>query len=118
MKLVAFGLGIVLICACKKDSKPSLTKTDLQGKWKLTEAFRNEKQTQTLSGAYYQFQDSVLTTNIFGEEFSAAYKIENMEVVQHIPMEIRYKVTKNPDQSLGFLTMIDGIPFRFILKKE
>ncbi len=104
--------------SCKKDLKPGLTLQDLEGKWQLTEAFRNEKPTQTLSGAYYQFQDTVLTTNIFGYDFSAGYTIENMEIVQHIPMELRYTVTKNPDQTLGFLTKISGLDFRFTLKKE
>ncbi len=84
----------------------------------LKEAFRGDKKTQTLSGAYYSFNDTLLQTNIFGEIINTSYRLENMELIQRIPEEIRYTVSKNPDQTLSFMTMIDGIPFRFILKKE
>ncbi|NOT37913.1 MAG: hypothetical protein HOP11_11095 [Saprospiraceae bacterium] len=117
MKLAILGFLTIVLVSCKKDIKPQLSKEDLQGKWMLTEAFRGDKPTQTLSGAYYEFKDTILITNIFGDNFSAGYSIENMDIVQRIPIDIRYTVAKNPDQTMSFLTMIDGIPFRFTLKK-
>ena len=102
--------------SCKKEAK--LTHSDLKGKWNLTEAFRNDKKTQTLTGAYYEFSDTSITTNIFGEVVTTPFSLEKMEIVQRIPTEVRYNVTKNQDQTLSLVTIIDNISFRFTLKKE
>ncbi|MEP7196226.1 MAG: hypothetical protein ABI851_06870 [Saprospiraceae bacterium] len=117
MKYRLFCICLILtFLSCKKEAK--LSKESLEGKWKLTEAFRNDKRTQTLSGAFYQFKDTMLTTNIFGDVISTGYSLDKMDVVQRVPQEIRYTVSMNPDQTLSFLTMIDGIAFKFTLKKE
>ncbi|MEO6191122.1 MAG: hypothetical protein ABIO44_12980 [Saprospiraceae bacterium] len=104
------------LISCKKEAK--LTYSELKGKWNMTEAFRNDKKTQTLSGAYYEFSDTSITTNIFGEIGTTPFTIEKMDIVQRIPTEVRYHVTKNQDQTLSLVTIIDNVSFRFTLKKE
>ena len=64
------------------------------------------------------FQDTMLTTNIFGDNLSTGFHIDNQDVVHMVPFEMRYAVTKNQDSTLTFATNIDGIPFRFVLKRE
>ncbi|MCC6815737.1 MAG: hypothetical protein IT267_04950 [Saprospiraceae bacterium] len=118
MQRLLMGLLLVSFVSCKKDIKPVLTHDEIQGKWLVKEAYRNEKPTQTLSNAYYEFKDSLLSTNIFGNDFPVPFKIENMEIVQHLPNEIRYQVSKNPDQTLGLTMNINGISFRMLLRKE
>ncbi|MFN8280446.1 MAG: hypothetical protein U0V49_09195 [Saprospiraceae bacterium] len=108
--------GLVFFLGCKKEAY--LTRHDLQGKWILTKAFRGEKTTVTLNGAFYMFQDTMLTTNIFGDNLSTGFHIDHQDVVHMVPFEMRYTVTKNQDSTLTFATNIDGIPFRFVLKRE
>lgn len=59
---------ILLVCvlgfASCKEEKPLLD-VDLPGKWKVYKAFRNDKPTRTLDGAYILFVDDIsLKTNL------------------------------------------------------
>ncbi len=90
---------------------------DLIGRWNLSEAYRGDKKTQTLSGGYFSFTDTTLVTNIFGDSLVARYSLIKDEIVQHIPNEIRYRVIMNPDQSLALTTVINGLSFKMILRR-
>lgn len=65
--LVATCFALTMV-ACKENEKPNpfdQYPTLLQGQWQLTTAFRNDKETQNLTGTYFNFEDEhTIVTNL------------------------------------------------------
>ena len=65
--LVATCYALVMV-ACKENEKPNpfaQYPALLQGQWQLTTAFRNDKETQNLTGTYFNFEDEhTIVTNL------------------------------------------------------
>jgi hypothetical protein len=65
--LVATFLAISMV-ACKENEKPNPFARYpilLQGQWELTTAYRNDKETQNLTGTYFNFEDEhTIVTNL------------------------------------------------------
>lgn len=108
-------LLIAILSACTSDKK---TATLLLGKWVLTEAKRNGNPTELLTGAYFEFTDGKLKTNLLGEDAEADYTIDNGKIVQTTPQAITYDIEITPAQQLILRTTLRKSDFVLTLQKQ
>ena len=74
--LMFYLLGLCFF-GCQSDEKPKIPTVDeLQGHWVVDSAFRDGKFTETMEGAFFDFQGDKLSTNIYGTEESAGLWFE------------------------------------------
>lgn len=117
MKLfTACALIALFIFSCVPDKR--IDRAYLQGKWVVIEASRNQKKTNTLDGAFFYFDQYVLTTNFMGEENQATYELAKDQLKLTKGMDYTFKLQRTADQYLLMTTKIQNTDFSFKLKKE
>ncbi len=117
MRLLLLFFSIVILSSCIPDQ--SIKKEQLFGKWIVTEALRNNKKTNTLEGAFFYFDQDVLTTNFMGLENQASYEI-NKNILQLTKgMDYTFHLERTSvDSEITMKTKIQKTEFQFKLKKE
>ena len=117
---VLFVLFLFLLSACEEDAPPAAA-AQLEGRWELVRATRNNRPTTTLDSLYYQFEEGgVLETNLLGEAQRGRYLrrddgfIETAEV--RVPMT--YEVRELTDSLLRLRSDYEGFQFDFTLRRE
>lgn len=119
-----FFLSIFLLncfSSCKNESNQAdFDKNLLVGRWELDKAWRNGKQTETLTGAYYEFGNdgkmlTNLTPNLMDDNFS--YEFSGSEIKQQSDPEVILSVENLNDSLLVMSMTINKFPFRLQLKK-
>ncbi len=113
---VVFCLPLLLI-ACEDDTEK--TRASLLGRWELVKGFRNQKQTETLEGVFFQFgAEGKMTTNLpVGTEAPVGYELNQNEILQKSPQPVVYRIKSLNDSSLVLTMEMRGIPFEFQLQK-
>ena len=112
-------LAALLCFACEEDA-PQI-RLLLNGRWELAKALRNQKQTETLSGVYFQFgEDNKMLTNFpSGSEEFAAFELKRREIIQNFPAQlVRYQIKGLSDTSLILTTEMRGALFELQLRKS
>jgi hypothetical protein len=102
--------------SCNNEKK--INQDYLLGKWVIVEASRNDKKTNTLDGAFFFFQQKVLTTNFQGFENQAEYTLANNELKLTKGLDYSFHLHKTEDQFLVMSAKIQNATFLFKLKKE
>lgn len=102
--------------SCKNEKQ--IDQDFLLGKWLIVEASRNNKKTTTLEGAFFFFDQKVLTTNFLGVENQAEYQLINQELKLTKGLDYTFHLHKSPDQMLIMTAKIQNTAFEFKLKKE
>ena len=114
--IINFSLLILLVLiACKSDTMNG--RVDLEGKWELYSALRNNKTTGTLKNGFFSFKDTIMETNITGSLVSGRYEIDGNSIVHHSTMPATYKVNYLSNDTLHLNTEIQGFKFLFQLQK-
>jgi hypothetical protein len=106
--------GAALLCGsgCENDSAkqaaPSIT-----GRWMLTQALRNQRETETLRGTYFEFMpDGRMQTNLpIGAESPTPYTIEDGAIRQQSTPPVVYRIVSSSDSTLELATELRGLPF-------
>jgi hypothetical protein len=112
---------LLLFAACKSDPKtPEFAQSMLTGRWEIDKAWRNGKQTETLTGTYYEFGENGemrtnLTPTLVEDEFSYEYSDNVIEQKSEPP--VTYTIENLTDSLLVFSMKINNFPFRLQLKK-
>lgn len=116
MKSFAFNtvvlsvLSFWLMTACQSDSK--ITEADLIGRWEVYNCERAGKPTQTLNGAYFEFNpENQLFTNITGDGIMAGYQVYDNVIVQQTGEKIRYKIVTKSDDKMQLSCNIRNVDF-------
>ena len=82
MKYLLYWLAFALLLpsgSCKKDIE--VEEASLYGKWEITKASRNGKETQYLRGGYFIFQpDGMMVLNITGSEEKGAFELRGQSI--------------------------------------
>jgi hypothetical protein len=113
--IVAFALLISSFAACKSDKEFA---AQLSGKWILTQAQRNGNPTELLTGAYFEFTENTLKTNLLGEEALVDYTVEKGKIVQKAPQNIIYNAEFTKEQSLILKTTLRKSDFVLTLQRQ
>lgn len=115
-----YSLWLLLIFftlfSCKRSEE---VKTDYMfGKWNITKAERNGKETSYLRNGYFIINtNGVMTINITGEDESGKYLMENNKLIMNPDKE--FDIVKLEQDSMLIRYMSDsGSRFLFYLSKE
>ncbi len=115
---------IILSIACLffqcKNTDNDKTKTDIIGHWNIESAYRDNSETETLRGIYFDFKIDSLTTN-FNEELadkSSGYSIKDKIIrLNNIPSS-RFNIDSISQNYLLLNTIVQNRKFDLILKKN
>ncbi len=118
MNLIKTFLLVILLSpfflSCKNDGH-DIDINKLSGQWVLREAWRNGKQTETLTGTYYFFDPSgVLSTNLTTSGLDEEYEFDisgNKIEQKSSPDQVVYTVNELTDSTLNMKLDIRNIPF-------
>jgi hypothetical protein len=115
-QLVIFLCLMTALFSCENEKiiKPDF----LLGKWLVIEASRNNKSTNTLDGAFFFFEENILTTNFQGFENQAEYTIENNHLKLTKGLDYTFHLEKSEMKYLIMSVKIQNTNFVFKLKRE
>jgi hypothetical protein len=111
---------IMLSCQSESPKSAEMNKSDLLGRWEISKAWRNGKQTETLTGTYYEFDENgIMKTNLTPTtmEQSYEYSFSGNEIKQKGEPNITYTVDSLTANFLAINMTINNFPFKLELNK-
>ncbi len=108
--------------SCQSDGpqKVEIKKADLIGRWEISKGFRNGKETETLTGTYYEFDEAgTMKTNLTPTtmEQSYDYSFSDYTIKQKGETPITYTIDSLTPAYLGISMVINNFPFKLELSK-
>jgi hypothetical protein len=93
---------------------------NLSHRWLIDKGFRNEKETDSLAGLYFDFNTSgEVITNLNGQDERLSYKLDGEDIIELAGTEgIFLNIMELSDTKLVLKTDIQGYTFKFVLLKE
>jgi hypothetical protein len=93
---------------------------NLSHRWLLDKGFRNEKETDSLTGLYFDFNTSgEVTTNLNGQDERLTFKLNGEDVIELNGTESLFlNIVELSESKLVLQTNIQGYTFKFELLKE
>lgn len=116
MKYLLLSIAVCFLLCCTN----SVEKEGLLGAWEIVSAQRNGKPTETLNGAYFEFDENdLLTTNLLGREESSPFEfnVERSQIIQRGSSNLNFGIAKFSDDELQLETTIRDIPFTIVLRR-
>ncbi|MEZ4983998.1 MAG: hypothetical protein R2795_02990 [Saprospiraceae bacterium] len=109
-------LPVLVLSSCTDEDE---TRSKLEGRWEVKEAFRNEKQTEMLQGLFFDFQpEGQLLSNLTGMEEKSTYALDGKFIQQRGgAIEADYKIETLEDTILVVTTTIRDKRFKMIFGK-
>ena len=89
-------------------------------RWLLDKGFRNEKETDSLAGLYFDFNTSgEVTTNLNGQDERLTYKLDGEDIIEIAGTEgVFLNIIELSETKLVLQTDIQGYTFKFVLLKN
>jgi hypothetical protein len=93
---------------------------NLSHRWLLDKGFRNEKETDSLTGLYFDFNTSgEVTTNLNGQDERLTYELDGEDIIELAGTEgVFLNIMELSETKLVLQTDIQGYTFKFVLLKE
>ena len=93
---------------------------NLSHRWLLDKGFRNEKETDSLAGLYFDFNTSgEVTTNLNGQDERLTYKLDGEDIIELAGTEgVFLNIMELSETKLVLQTDIQGYTFKFVLLKD
>ena len=93
---------------------------NLSHRWLLEKGFRNEKETDSLAGLYFDFDTSgEVTTNLNGQDERLTYKLDGEDIIEIAGTEgVFLNIIELSETKLVLQTDIQGYTFKFVLLKN
>jgi len=113
-------IGSCVFYACGKDAAIS-SDAQLTGSWQLQRALRNNMETSTLDGLYFEFgSDGDLTTNLMSETAQQGSYVqeEGQIITQGVNLPLTYTITSMTDSTLHLKSRYQGYQFVFELVRQ
>lgn len=120
MRKAVYGyllLFFAISVSCKRN-EPLEEVYELEGKWEIYEAYRNNELTNTLEDGYFLFSDSTMETNILGSPISGAYKLSKTSFSHDSSLPAEYQIISYSNDTLEVDTEIRNYRFKFRLHRE
>ncbi|GAB4494051.1 MAG: hypothetical protein OHK0019_19370 [Saprospiraceae bacterium] len=113
-----FPLLLFVFLACGNESEKIQTAA-ITGRWELSRGFRNQKETETLQGVFFQFgTDGKMTTNLpVGADSPTDFELKKNEIHQKSPQPVVYKIQSVTDSTLVLAMEMRGVQFEMHLIK-
>ncbi|MEM8584016.1 MAG: hypothetical protein AAGF87_07100 [Bacteroidota bacterium] len=119
-------LSLLFLClACGKDQPqedaPLPTDSlELEGRWELIEAKRNNRVTQTFDGLYFVFgPDDQFETNLGGDESTGKFQYDDRAeiITSDVSLPATYLIREHNNGELMLETELEGLAFSFLLSR-
>lgn len=106
---------VLLLAACENETEQN--RVAVVGRWEVHKALRNQKETETLAGTYFEFKaDGKMQTNLpVGTEEPADYTVQKNEIVQNSTPPISYLIQNVSDSALTLGLELRGMEFQLFL---
>ena len=93
---------------------------NLSHRWLLDKGFRNERETESLAGLYFDFNTSgEVTTNLNGQDERLTYKLDGEDIIEIAGTEgVFLNIIELSETKLVLQTDIQGYTFKFVLLKN
>lgn len=93
---------------------------NLSHRWIIEKGFRNEKETDSLVGLYFQFAKSgEVTTNLNGQDERLTYKLNGEDIIEIIGSELIFlNIIELSETKLILQADLQGYNFKFEMGKE
>lgn len=118
MRFIFLGLvALMFSCTWFGDKNAEL----ITGRWELSQAFRNERPTESLDNLYMEFLSSgQLKTNLMGTDEVFEYQYLKGEIIQNSSNfePLIYKIEAISDSNLILTTSLKNFKFRFVMTKS
>ncbi len=117
--LFVFSCSLLLFTSCGSNDDLAAEAVVPGSNWELKRALRNNMETATLDGLFYEFkEDGTLVTNLMGNEKDGTYSIEGTEITtEGIDLPLTYEITELTDSTLHLQSRYQGYQFNFELGK-
>lgn len=119
---ISFLTLLVLTCtfcciSCEEDQH--IDPKTLTGRWELVQGFRNKKETATLAGTYFLFENgSKMKTNLpVGSEEQMEYELDKLSIQQKSSPPVKYEILTLNDTSLILGLELRGMQFELRLRR-
>lgn len=111
-------LSSLLWLSCIEDGNKN--STALQGRWDLVKGLRNQQETGTLSGTYFQFgADGKMITNLpVGPEVAVEYDLSQSTIQQKSSPPVEYTIRSISDSTLVLSIEMRGMQFELHLRRS
>ncbi|NNE27587.1 MAG: hypothetical protein HKN09_12155, partial [Saprospiraceae bacterium] len=91
-KILGIGLITLLFASCLGD-KVDLTDQKLEGRWEITQAFREGRETRTLKDGFFDFTSpDQFRTNILNDEQNYKYRLSGNKIIVESNPIVNYTV--------------------------
>lgn len=106
-----------IFAACEEETDK--TQALITGRWELVKSFRNQKETETLQGVFFQFSaDGKMSTNLpVGADVPTDYELKKNEIHQKSPQPVTYFIQSATDSTLVLTMEMRGIQFEMQLQR-
>jgi hypothetical protein len=93
---------------------------NLSHRWAIEKGFRNEKETDSLAGLYFDFNTSgEVTTNLNGQDERLSFKLDGEDIIALAGTEVVFlNIMELSETKLVVQTDIQGYTFKFVMLKE
>lgn len=110
-------LSVVFLQSCH--NKEAII-SNLSHRWVLDKGFRNEKETDSLTGLYFEFNKvGEVTTNLNGQDERLTYKLNGEDIIELAGTEVVFlNIMELSEAKLVLQTEIKGYTFKFDLLKD
>ncbi len=112
LKYILVGLPVIGIISCGSKSEV-VPDNRLYGTWNLDKAMRDASVTTTLKGTTITIQDSMLITNMLGEEIEAAYQKEEDKLISEEPFPYTLSINYLSSDTLILTGKMRGYRMKF-----
>lgn len=111
----------MLFIQCKPDAPQQEEKeSSIEGKWSIHYATRNDKETKTLKGGYFDFtSDTTFVTNIFGDNSGFLFSMDgNRLVTKEGRPALNLALTQSHSDSMLLQGKIQRFRMEFYLSRD
>ena len=109
--------AVSIFAACEEDT--GKTQALITGRWELFKGFRNQKETETLQGVFFEFgADGKMSTNLpVGADVPTDYEVKKNEIHQKSPQPVTYFIQSATDSMLILTMEMRGMQFEMQLQR-
>jgi hypothetical protein len=95
------------------------TQAAIIGRWELTKALRNDRETGTLEGVFFDFgADGKMQTNLpVGADAPVEYEVNKKTIIQKSAQPIRYEAVTSADSTLVLKMEMRGMTFEMHFRR-
>jgi hypothetical protein len=101
------------ICSTSCEDEQKIDPQTLKGRWEIVKGLRNQKETETLAGTYFEFEDGAkMITNLpVGPEERMDFELDEQTILQKSSPPVKYEILGLSDTSLILGLELRGMQF-------